>query len=40
MVLNYIWIAFFIVEFVIALERLIIMGDTKVYQVIMHTTFD
>ena len=31
MVLNYIWIAFFIISFVIALGKLIFMGDTTVF---------
>lgn len=40
MVLNYIWIAFFLVAFVIALVRLIFMGDTEVFPAIMNSTFD
>lgn len=40
MVLNYIWIAFFLVAFVIALVRLIFMGDTEVFPDIMNSTFD
>ena len=31
MVLNYIWIAFFVISFVIALGKLIFMGDTTVF---------
>ena len=31
MVLNYIWIAFFVISFVIALGKLIFMGDTAVF---------
>ena len=30
MVLNYIWIAFFLIAFVIALVKLIFMGDMEV----------
>ena len=40
MVLNYIWIAFFLVAFVIALVRLVFMGDTEVFPAIMKSTFD
>ena len=40
MVLNYIWIAFFLVAFVIALVRLIFMGDSEVFPAIMNSTFD
>ena len=35
MVLNYIWIAFFILSFVIALSKLMIMGDTTVFSEMM-----
>lgn len=40
MVLNYIWIAFFLLAFVIALGKLIFMGDTTVFPAIMDSTFD
>ncbi len=39
MVLNYIWIAFFLVAFVIALVKLLFMGDTEVFPAIMNSTF-
>ena len=39
MVLNYIWIAFFLIAFVIALVRLIFMGDTEVFPAMMDSTF-
>ena len=39
MVLNYIWIAFFVLAFVIALGKLIFMGDTTVFPEIMNSTF-
>ena len=39
MVLNYIWIAFFIVAFVIALFRLVFMGDFEVFPAMMDSTF-
>ncbi len=40
MVLNYIWIAFFVIAFVIALAKLIFMGDFSVFPDIMNSTFD
>jgi spore maturation protein SpmA len=39
MVLNYIWIAFFLLAFIIALGKLIFMGDTTVFPAIMDSTF-
>lgn len=39
MVLNYIWIAFFVIAFVIALVKLIFMGDISVFPAIMDSTF-
>lgn len=39
MVLNYIWIAFFVVAFAIALVRLVFMGDTEIFPAIMNSTF-
>ena len=39
MVLNYIWIAFFLVAFAVALVRLIFLGDTEVFPTIMNSTF-
>ena len=40
MVLNYIWIAFFIIAFVIALVKLIFLGDVEVFPAMMNSTFD
>ncbi len=40
MVLNYIWIAFFLLAFAIALCKLLFMGDTGVFPAIMNSTFD
>jgi spore maturation protein SpmA/spore maturation protein SpmB len=40
MVLNYIWIAFFLIAFVIALVKLVFMGDTAVFPAIINSTFD
>jgi len=39
MVLNYIWIAFFLIAFVIAAFRLIFLGDTEVFPEIINSTF-
>lgn len=39
MVLNYIWIAFFVVAFVVALVKLIFMGDTTVFPALIDSTF-
>ena len=39
MVLNYIWIAFFLVAFAVSLVRLIFLGDTEVFPAIMNSTF-
>ena len=39
MVLNWIWIAFFIVAFVIALVKLIFWGDFEVFPEMMNSTF-
>lgn len=40
MVLNYIWIGFFIIAFVIALVKVIFLGDTEIFTAIMNATFD
>lgn len=40
MVLNYIWIAFFVIAFAIALVKLIFLGDTEVFPAMMNSTFD
>ncbi|MBR1712822.1 MAG: spore maturation protein [Alloprevotella sp.] len=40
MVLNYIWIAFFLLAFVIALVKLVFMGDFDVFPAIMNSTFE
>ena len=31
MVLNYIWIAFFLIAFIVAIGRLVFAGDTQVF---------
>lgn len=40
MVLNYIWVFFFVVAFIVALFRLVIGGDTEVFSAMMTSTFD
>lgn len=40
MVLNYIWIAFFLVAFVMALVKFVFMGDFDVFPAMMNSTFD
>lgn len=40
MVLNYIWIGFFLIAFVIALIKLVFMGDVEVFPAIMNSTFE
>ena len=40
MVLNYIWIAFFLIAFVIAVVRLVFFGDVEVFPNIMNSTFE
>lgn len=39
MVLNYIWVAFFIIAFVIAVVKLVFMGDYNVFPAMMDSTF-
>lgn len=39
MVLNYIWIAFFITAFAVGLVRLVFMGDTGVFPAMIDSTF-
>ena len=39
MVLNYIWIAFFVLAFIVACVRLVLFGDTEVFPAIINSTF-
>lgn len=39
MVLNYIWIAFFVIAFAIGLVRLVFLGDVDVFPAMMDSTF-
>jgi spore maturation protein SpmA len=40
MVLNYIWVAFFLVALVVGLVRLIVLGDTEVFTAMVNSTFE
>jgi spore maturation protein SpmA len=40
LVLNYIWIAFFLIAFVVALVKLLFFGDMDVFPALMQSTFD
>ena len=40
MALNYIWIAFFVIAFVVALIKLIFLGDTQIFSEMVASTFD
>src|ERR1041384_5239684 len=40
MVLNYIWIGFFLIALVVGLVRLIFLGDTTVFTSMVTSTFD
>lgn len=40
MALNYVWIAFFLIAFVVALFKLIFLGDTQIFTIVMNGMFD
>ena len=40
MVLNYIWVSFFLIAFVVALVKLIVFNDTTVFPAMLQSTFD
>jgi len=40
MVLNYIWIAFFAIAFIVALCKVIFLGDTEIFNALVNSTFD
>jgi spore maturation protein SpmA len=40
MALNYIWIAFFVIAFIVALVRLIFFGDTEIFMHLVNGMFD
>ncbi len=39
MVLNYIWVAFFVIAFIVALCKLIFMGDMEIFTQLVNATF-
>ena len=40
MALNYIWIGFFVIAFVVALVRLLFCGDTGIFSEMVASTFE
>jgi spore maturation protein SpmA/spore maturation protein SpmB len=40
MALNYIWVAFFLIAFLVALVKLIVFGDTEIFKIIVEGLFD
>lgn len=40
MALNYVWIAFFLIAFIVALFKLVFLGDQEIFQAIVNGTFD
>jgi spore maturation protein SpmA len=40
MALNYVWLAFFLISFVVALFRLIVLHDTAIFSTVMNGMFD
>jgi spore maturation protein SpmA len=40
MILNYIWVSFFLIAFIVALIRLIVFQDTTVFPAMLQSTFD
>src|SRR5688500_993605 len=40
MVLNYIWVAFFLIAFVVALVKLVVFQDMQVFPAMLQSTFD
>ena len=40
MALNYIWVAFFVIAFLVALAKLIFLGDTEIFKLIVEGLFD
>ena len=39
MALNYIWVAFFVIAFIVALCKLVFMGDTEIFSELVNSTF-
>ena len=40
MVLNYIWVAFFVIAFIVALGKLVFVGDMDIFTELVNATFD
>lgn len=40
MVLNYIWVAFFFIAFIVALGKLVFLGDMDIFTELVNATFD
>ena len=40
MALNYIWVAFFVIAFLVAFAKLIFLGDTEIFRIIVEGLFD
>jgi spore maturation protein SpmA len=40
MILNYIWVAFFLIAFVVALAKYIVFNDTAIFPAMLQSTFD
>ena len=40
MVLNYIWIAFFVIAFIVAMGKLLFTGDMNIFTELINATFD
>lgn len=40
MVLNYIWVSFFLIALVVGLVRLLVMGDTQIFTNMVNSTFE
>lgn len=40
MILNYIWVGFFMIAFVVAVGKLLVLGDTEVFPALLSSTFD
>ena len=39
MILNYIWVAFFVIAFIVALIKLLFMGNTEIFTELVNSTF-
>lgn len=40
MALNYIWVAFFVIAFLVALAKLIFLGDTEIFKIVVEGLFE